>query len=62
MVGASGRDRRGDGRLPAALSRARVDVLFFFIIFFRIFPIPAWIMLGLWFAMQIFSGIVDPRR
>ncbi len=29
--------------------------------FFRIFPIPAWIMLGLWFAIQLFSGIgADP--
>ena len=26
-------------------------------IFFRIIPIPAWIMLGLWFGLQIFNGI-----
>ncbi|MFT6225595.1 MAG: membrane associated rhomboid family serine protease [Paracoccaceae bacterium] len=36
--------------------RAKVDVLFIFIIFFRIFAIPAWIMLGVWFGIQVFNG------
>jgi membrane associated rhomboid family serine protease len=40
--------------------KARVDVLIIFVIFFRVFPIPAWIMLGLWFAMQLFSGFSTP--
>jgi membrane associated rhomboid family serine protease len=40
--------------------RARIDILIIFIIFFRIIPIPAWIMLGLWFAMQLFAGFSSP--
>lgn len=37
--------------------KARVDIFLFFIIYFRVFPIPSWIMLALWFALQIFSGV-----
>ena len=40
--------------------RARVDVLFFFIIFFRVIPIPAWIMLAIWFGLQVVSGVLSP--
>ncbi len=36
--------------------RARVDVLVIFVIFFRVFALPAWVMLGLWFALQLFGG------
>jgi membrane associated rhomboid family serine protease len=32
-------------------------VLFIFIIIFRIIPLPAWVMLGVWFGLQIFSGV-----
>ena len=37
--------------------KARVDVFVFFVVFFRIFPVPAWLMLGLWFALQLFNGV-----
>jgi membrane associated rhomboid family serine protease len=40
--------------------KAKVDVLFIFIIFFRIFAIPAWIVLGIWLGIQIFSGVATP--
>ena len=30
------------------------------VIFIRIFSLPAWIMLGLWFALQVFSGLSTP--
>ena len=40
--------------------KAKVDVLFIIVIFFRIFPIPAWIVLGVWFALQVFNGAVTP--
>lgn len=30
------------------------------IIFFRIFPVPAWVMLGLWFGFQIVGGFSAP--
>jgi hypothetical protein len=41
--------------------KARVDVLIFIIIIIRIIPIPAWIMLALWFVFQLFGGFAaDP--
>ena len=40
--------------------RARVDVLFFFLIFFRIFAIPAWAVLGFWFGSQVVAGLATP--
>ena len=39
--------------------KAKVDILLIFIIFFRVFPIPAWVMLGLWFGFQLVAGIAD---
>ena len=56
-VGASGAIAGVMGGYLLLYPKARVDIFFFFIVFFRIFPIPAWIMLGLWFAIQLFSGI-----
>lgn len=60
MVGASGAIAGVMGGYLLLYPRARVDVLFIFIIFFRIFPIPAWIVLGLWFGMQVFGGLSTP--
>jgi membrane associated rhomboid family serine protease len=40
--------------------RARIDVLIIIVIFFRIFPVPAWAVLGLWFVLQVFNGAVTP--
>jgi len=31
-------------------------VLFIFVIFFKIWPLPAWVVLGAWFGLQLFSG------
>ncbi len=65
-VGASGAIAGVMGGYLLLYPRARVDVLFIFIVFFKIFPIPAWIMLGVWFALQLFGGVgrrhVDGRR
>ena len=60
MVGASGAIAGVMGGYLLLFPRAKVDVLFIFLIFFRIFAIPAWIVLGLWFAIQIFSGLATP--
>jgi membrane associated rhomboid family serine protease len=60
MVGASGAIAGVMGGYLLLFPRAKVDVLFIFIIFFRIFAIPAWIVLGLWFALQIFGGFNTP--
>ncbi|MBL6428809.1 MAG: rhomboid family intramembrane serine protease [Maritimibacter sp.] len=60
MVGASGAIAGVMGGYLLLFPKARVDVLFIFIVFFRIFPMPAWIMLGLWFALQLFNGATMP--
>ncbi|MCC6863978.1 MAG: rhomboid family intramembrane serine protease [Rhodobacteraceae bacterium] len=56
MVGASGAIAGILGGYLLLYPKARVDVIFIFIIFFKVFPIPAWITLGVWFALQLFSG------
>lgn len=56
MVGASGAIAGVMGGYLLMFPRARVDVLLIFIIFFRIFPVPAWLMLGLWFGVQLLGG------
>ena len=64
-VGASGAIAGVMGGYLLLFPRARVDVLFIFIIIVRIIPLPAWTMLGLWFALQIFNGgrgRCEPRR
>lgn len=60
MVGASGAIAGVMGGYLLLFPRAKVDVLIIFVIFFRIFPIPAWIMLGLWFGLQLISGLSAP--
>ncbi|MFN3937246.1 MAG: rhomboid family intramembrane serine protease [Gemmobacter sp.] len=60
MVGASGAIAGVLGGYLLLYPKARVDVLIIFIIFFRIFPVPAWIMLGLWFAFQVIGGWAAP--
>lgn len=61
MVGASGAIAGVMGGYLLIFPRARVDILLILIIIFRIFTIPAWVMLGLWFALQLFNGVTsDP--
>ena len=57
MVGASGAIAGVMGGYLLLYPKAKVDILIIFIVFFRIFPIPAWIMLAVWFAMQFFGGL-----
>lgn len=57
MVGASGAIAGVLGGYLLLFPRARVDVLFIFVIFFRVFSIQAWIVLGIWFALQLFNGL-----
>ena len=56
-VGASGAIAGVMGGYLLLFPKAKVDIFVFFIVFFRIFPIPAWIMLCLWFGIQLFSGV-----
>ncbi len=57
MVGASGAIAGVMGGYLLLFPKAKVDIFLFFIIIFRIIPIPAWIMLVLWFGMQFLGGI-----
>ena len=60
-VGASGAIAGIMGAYLLLFPRARVDVLLILIIYFRIFPIPAWIVLAVWFGMQFVGGVgADP--
>jgi membrane associated rhomboid family serine protease len=55
-VGASGAISGAMGAYLVLYPRARVFTLFFFFIFIRVIPLPAWVMLIYWFAIQLFSG------
>lgn len=57
VVGASGAIAGVMGAYLLLFPKAKIDILIIIIVFFRVFPIPAWIMLGLWFAIQLFSGM-----
>lgn len=60
-VGASGAIAGVMGGYLLLFPRAKVDVLFIFVIIFKIFPLPAWIMLGAWFGIQLLNGAAtDP--
>lgn len=56
-VGASGAIAGVMGGYLLLFPKAKVDILLVFVIFFRIFPIPAWIILMLWFGMQFIGGL-----
>lgn len=57
MIGASGAIAGVLGAYLVTYPRANVHVFVWIIIFFWIVAVPAWILLGLWFAMQLFSGL-----
>ncbi len=57
VVGASGAIAGVLGGYLLLFPKARVDVIFIFIIFFKIFTLRAWIVLGVWFGMQFFNGL-----
>lgn len=60
MVGASGAIGGVMGGYLLLFPRARVDVLVIIVVLIRVFAVPAWAMLGLWFAIQIVSGLATP--
>lgn len=57
MVGASGAIAGVMGGYLLLFPKARIDVMVILVIIFKIFTIPAWLMLGLWFALQLVSGL-----
>jgi membrane associated rhomboid family serine protease len=56
MVGASGAIAGVMGGYLLLFPRARVDVIVILIILIRVFTVPAWVMLGFWFALQSFNS------
>jgi membrane associated rhomboid family serine protease len=60
MVGASGAIAGVMGGYLLMFPKARVDVLIWIVIFIRIIPIPAWLMLMIWFGLQIWGGLGTP--
>ncbi|MGR3486321.1 MAG: rhomboid family intramembrane serine protease [Paracoccaceae bacterium] len=56
MIGASGAIAGVMGGYLLLFPRARVDVLIILVVIFRIVPIPAVLVLGIWFALQVFGG------
>ena len=60
-VGASGAIAGVMGGYLLLYPKARVDVLVIIIFIVKIIPVPAWVMLGLWFGLQLFNGFgADP--
>lgn len=60
-VGASGAIAGVMGGYLLLYPKARVDVLLIIIFIVKIIPVPAWVMLGLWFGLQLFNGFgADP--
>lgn len=61
-VGASGAIAGVMGGYLLLYPRARIDIILILIVFFKIFPIPAWITLLIWFGMQLIGGVgSDPN-
>ncbi|PSL20057.1 rhomboid family intramembrane serine protease [Shimia abyssi] len=56
MIGASGAIAGVMGGYLLMFPKARVDVILIIIIFFKIFTVRAWIVLGIWFAIQLFGS------
>jgi len=59
-VGASGAISGVLGAYLVLYPKVRVNMLFYFLIFFRIIPIPAWIVLIYWFGVQIVTARFSP--
>ncbi len=62
IVGASGAIAGVMGGYLLLFPKARIDVLIIIVVFFRIFPISAWIVLSVWFGIQLFWGASTPTN
>jgi membrane associated rhomboid family serine protease len=60
MIGASGAIAGVLGAYIVLHPHANVRVFVWIVIFVRLVNVPAWILLGLWFATQLFSGLATP--
>jgi membrane associated rhomboid family serine protease len=60
MIGASGAIAGTLGAYLVLYPWANVNCFVWIVIFFRIVTVPAWIVLGVWFAIQLLSGLGTP--
>lgn len=60
VIGASGAVAGVLGGYALMFPRARVDLLLWLVIALRIVTLPAWLLLGLWFLLQIAGGLASP--
>lgn len=58
-VGASGAISGVLGAYLVLYPKVRVNMLFYFLIFFKVIPIPAWIVLIWWFGLQVLTGLPE---
>ena len=59
LLGASGAVAGVMGGYLLLFPKARVDVVYFLGIIFGVFPVRAWIVLGIWFGLQIYNVSSD---
>lgn len=59
MIGASGAIAGVLGAYILMFPRAKVSTLIPIVVFFQIVELPAFIFLGIWFAMQMLSGVLS---
>jgi membrane associated rhomboid family serine protease len=59
-VGASGAISGIMGAYLLLYPRVRIQTLFVFVIFLRIIPVPAWLVLIMWFGLQVLMGYASP--
>lgn len=57
VAGASGAVAGVMGGYLLMFPRARVDLLIYYVIGFRTVAVPAWALLSLWFAVQVWGGL-----
>jgi membrane associated rhomboid family serine protease len=61
-VGASGAISGVLGAYLVLYPKVRINMLFYFLIFFRIFAIPAWVVLIYWFVVQVLTASMSSVR
>jgi membrane associated rhomboid family serine protease len=61
-VGASGAISGILGAYLVLYPRVRVKMLFYFLIFFKVIPVQAWLVLVWWFMWQVLSGLPELSR
>ncbi|MFN4100529.1 MAG: rhomboid family intramembrane serine protease [Pararhodobacter sp.] len=60
VAGASGAVAGVMGAYLLLFPRAKVDLLVYYILGLRTLAVPAWALLGLWFALQVWGGLATP--